>query len=196
MNSTLRTIDVDGFVQSRESVIITVGQLKAGLRLPIYNPDSPFAYEVWSRLLPHRALTQWTGNAIRVVSAWEGRSKGIDCIPAELSSYSPADAPAYTVDNFIVNYRSGTSTNGELAGFSASPHRVRTMPDGVERLMLDADPMGQSGNRFPRKSHDPNWDEIPLLVTGPVLHGSFAAPSDLNAYPFWVVNLDKVNEFS
>ena len=124
------------------------------------------------------------------MSAWEGRSKGIDYISSDISSYTPEDAPLYTVDNFILNYRSGTSTNGELAGFSASPHRVRTMPTDVERMMLDADPMGQSGNKLPRKSNDPNWDEIPLLVNGPIIHGSFPAPPNPNAYLFWVIHRD------
>ena len=192
LESTLRTTDFEGLAQSPECVIITVGQLKAGLRLPIYNPDNPFAYEVLSRLRPHRALTQWTGSTFRLISAWEGRGKGIDCIPAEQSSYSPENAPAYSADNFIANYCSGTSTLGDLAGFSASPHRVRVMPSGMEPMMVDVDPIGQGGHELLRKFQDPNWDEIPLLVSGPILHGGYAAPPNPDAYPFWVVNRDKV----
>ena len=190
LDGFLRAIDYEGFTQSPESVIITVGQLKAGLRLPIYNPDNPFIYEVWCQIRPQRALTQWSGNAFRVVLGWEGRSRGIDCITSDITSYSPEDAPLYTVKNFIQNYHSGTSTNGELAGFSASPHRHRSMPPGVARMMLDADPMGRAGNKLPRKSNDPYWDEIPLLVNGPILHGNFPAPPNPKAYPFWVIQRD------
>lgn len=93
-----------------------------------------------------------------------------------------------------MNYRSRTTTNGDLAGFAASPHRLKSMPEGVERLMLDADPLGKGSNKRARHTNDPYWDRVPLLVRGQILHGSFPPPQfPTEPYPFWVINDDSVN---
>ncbi|XP_026412227.1 uncharacterized protein LOC113307975 [Papaver somniferum] len=171
----LKKTDVDKHEKSSEAVIVTRGKLELGLRFPLYNPAIPFYYEVLSQLRPYRALTQWNGNTFRLMNEWRDRGEGHGST-ADWSTYKPGDAHDYTSANFIVNYRSGTATNGDLAGFAAIPHHQKSMPEGVDRLMLDDDPLGKGSNKRARHTNDPYWDRVPLLVRGKVLHGSFPPP--------------------
>ncbi|XP_026443626.1 uncharacterized protein LOC113343709 [Papaver somniferum] len=92
-----------------------------------------------------------------------------------------------------LNYRSDIATNGDLAGFAASPHRQKSMPEGVDRLMLDDDPLGKGSNKRALHTNDPYWDRVLLLFRGQILHGSFPHPQfPAEPYPFWVINDDRV----
>lgn len=56
-------------IPSTNSTCITIGQLDAGLKIPLYHPDRPLQFEVL-RLLS-RAPGQMNGNFYRIISAFE-----------------------------------------------------------------------------------------------------------------------------
>ncbi|KAI3937087.1 hypothetical protein MKX01_015302 [Papaver californicum] len=60
-------------IPSTNSTCITIGQLDAGLKIPLYHPDRPLQFEVL-RLLS-RAPGQMNGNFYRIISAFEEYNK-------------------------------------------------------------------------------------------------------------------------
>ncbi|XP_026451227.1 paramyosin-like [Papaver somniferum] len=122
------------------------------------------------------------------MSEWERRGRG-ECTATSWSTYDPSQEGDYTPSSFVANYRSGTATNDDLAGFSASPHRNKTLLEGFKKLLLDEDPEGGTTNKHARHTSDVAWDRVSLAIYGPLLSGQFPPPAE--PYPFWVVNIDR-----
>lgn len=59
---------------SSTKMLITAGQLRAGLSFPLYDPKNPFFYEILVKL--QRGVYQLSGNAIRLANEFVRRSNG------------------------------------------------------------------------------------------------------------------------
>lgn len=72
MELNYRWISMETWSSSR--VIITLGQMRAGLTSPLYDPENPFFHEAMERI--NCGVFQLSGNPIRILSEFVRRSKG------------------------------------------------------------------------------------------------------------------------
>lgn len=114
---------------------------------------------------------------------WDRRRRG-ECSNTEWSTYDPSHVSKYTCAIFLGNYRSGTSSLGDLANFSAKPHRLRVSSAGFDKLMLEEDPEGGTNtNDHARYTNDSSWNRVPLAVRDSILSGKFP-PTSFPADPY------------
>lgn len=176
-----------------QTIIITKGQLDAGLPIPLYNPKFPLFYEIISHKDFHRAIFQLNGDSIRIVLEFAYRAAtGKSMYPDDRRREKYKDiaiVPSkYTVDNFFKNYK--------IIPMKDYAYRWAFRCDKVpvhqlckdELLMRDIDYPTTKNKYLPRFSHDSTWDNEPLLLKGSYISGSVELPLALSAYCPWLLN--------
>lgn len=84
-------------------IIVTMGHLDAGLRLPFYCPLDYFQYEVLCLLDPQRAIFQPNDNFYGIVRESARRYKG-RVTNHELNKFVPSQRDFYSPTNFVEKY--------------------------------------------------------------------------------------------
>ena len=175
-----------------QTILISRGQLEAGLPLPLYDIFFPLFYDILSHPNFSRAICQLSGDGIRLIIEFCTRAL------SGKSQYSKAPRKAgvaaeiinrdkYTVENFYKNY-SFRPVQKEDKRWAVTLHRNADCPK-EDRLMQDID-YASGTNQTPRHSKDESWYKFPLRLKGSYISGIVPLPDflvDRNYQP-WVLN--------
>ncbi|KAI3927416.1 hypothetical protein MKW92_044406, partial [Papaver armeniacum] len=160
---------IKNFPYDRDNLLIAVGQLEAGLRLPLYNPENPFYYEVLSQRADKRGIFQYTGNFFRFLRECRKRSKGCTGITSIVPLFRRED---YTATNFNWTWGDNISVRNRFP-WSVGPRRIRYSQDqnfsGKVELLSE-----YKGKKFfdtVRLDHDEKWFCTLLRIKGPWVMG-------------------------
>ena len=175
------------------TILITKGQLDAGLPIPLFNPKFPLFYEIISHKDFQRAIFQINGDSLRIVlefayRAKTGKSMYDDSCKKDKYKHIAIVRSQYTVDNFFKNYKVVPMKDyGYRWAFRCSKVLASKL-NKDEMLMRDIDYHTTYNNFIPRFSHDTTWDNGPLLLKGPYVSGSCTLPPSLSTYCPWLLN--------
>lgn len=152
---------------SSSRVIISLGQLKAGLPIPLYDPSNPLFYEALTKV--HRGVFQLTGNSIRILNEFVLRSKGTGL--SQVPKFAkPYDSTKYTVESFTENYSVHDSKKRKYQEWAIRFNRI-ILEDCDRMLLQDVDPNSYAKNDHLRLSNDEDWMMYPLILECPWVWG-------------------------
>lgn len=152
--------------------MIAVGQLEAGLRLPLYFPENPFYYEVLSQRADKRGIFQYTGNFFRFLRECRKRSKGRTGMMSIVPQFRRED---YTATNFNWTWGDSISVRNRFP-WCVGPRRISYSQDqdfsGKVELLSEYKPnKGKKWFDMVRLDHDEKWFRTPLRIKGPWVMG-------------------------
>ncbi|KAI3895159.1 hypothetical protein MKX03_025551 [Papaver bracteatum] len=183
---------VKNFPCNKNNLLIAVGQLEAGLRLPLYYPDNPFYYEVLSQRADKRGIFQYNGNFFRFLRECRKRSKGCTGITSIVPQFRRED---YTATNFNWTWDDHTSRRNRFpwcVGPRRIPYSQRQDFSGKAELLPEY--KGEKRFDMVRLDHDEKWFRTPLRIKGPWVTGWLTsdARTIFDAYPPyepWTLNI-------
>ncbi|KAI3895161.1 hypothetical protein MKX03_025553 [Papaver bracteatum] len=160
---------VKSFPCDKDNLLIAVGQLEAGLRLPLYYQENPFYYEVLSQRADKRAIFQYNGNFFRFLRECRKRSKGCTGITSKVSKFRRED---YTATNFNCTWADNTTGRNRFP-WCVGPRRISYSQDQDLSGKAELLPEYKGKKRFGmvRLDHDEKWFRTPLRIKGPWVMG-------------------------
>lgn len=150
--------------------IYSVGQLRAGIQLPLYDAEHPLFYQMLS--YSQCGAMQITGNGARVVSEWSKRAQDDTNYPTAVGETLEKDlftfkafTEAYSVSPLLPNH--GWAYKLNKIGAPAKRLLERVGSDPSSKTM----PGAKNKNFGCHYSKDDSWNSYPLLVWGPHAYG-------------------------
>ncbi|KAI3889128.1 hypothetical protein MKX03_004291 [Papaver bracteatum] len=160
---------IKNFPYDRDNLLIAVGQLEAGLRLPLYYPENPFYYEVLSQRADKRSIFQYTGNFFRFLRECRKRSKGCTGVTSIVPEFRRED---YTATNFNWTWGDNISVRNRFP-WCVGPRRISCSQDQdfSGKVELLSEYKGKKWFDTVRLDHDEKWFRTPLRIKGPWVMG-------------------------
>lgn len=207
---------IKNFKYDSQNLLIAVGQLDAGLVLPLYNQEHPFYYDILAtrqnpgRKMYTRGVMQYNGNWYRMMRECWFRSQGgttIEC-------YKPVfDASVYAPANFNITWGDSVAKSnlmpwsvgsrrmtGAAAQVGADEVRLLAEIDKTKLKSIPGTSQSIRGYQKLRQDHDDKWYRTLLWVKGPWAWGwvgnlpRMTSPSRYPDYEPWVFNIKGCGE--
>lgn len=180
------------------TLLITKGQLDAGLPIPLYNPDLPIFCEIISHDLFMRAIYQMNGDDIRIINEFSFRAAtGTTLFDDDVKKAEYKDTvinPShYTADNFFKNYEV-IPMKKETCYWAVRLHKTLAKKLSKDELLMRDIDWCPGNNSCVRWSSDDRWDLHPLLLKGNYISGNSAIPEFLSSWRPWVLNWPERND--
>lgn len=153
-------------------VIVSLGQLSAGLPIPLCDSEIPLFYEILSHEEFRRGIFQLNGDTIRIMVECSCRASSF---PSLYESALPFSEEYYTVENFFTHYFVGLVANPKFR-WGVRLRRQDCFTDET-RIMRDVD-FHERTNRTACWTKDPKWMMYPVLLEGRYISGRNADGSD------------------